>query len=69
MIGQDDFRSSHPKGETHTMKKLMSLMLGMTLVFGSAALFAQEKKEETKKEGKKKGGGKKKDETKKEEKK
>ena len=69
MIGQDDFRSSHPKGETHTMKKLMSLMLGMTLVFGSAALFAQEKKEETKKEGKKKGGGKKKEGDKKEEKK
>jgi hypothetical protein len=45
------------------MKKLMTLMLGMTLVFGTASLFAQEKKEETKKETKKKGGKKKKEET------
>jgi hypothetical protein len=45
------------------MKKLMTLMLGMTLVFGTASLFAQEKKEETKKESKKKGGKKKKEET------
>jgi hypothetical protein len=43
------------------MKKLMTLMLGMALVFGTTAAFAQEKKEETKKEGKKGGkkGGKK----------
>jgi len=40
------------------MKKLMTLMLGLSLVFGVAAS-AQEKKEETKKEGKKKGGKKK----------
>jgi hypothetical protein len=52
------------------MKKLMTLMLGMALVFGTTAAFAQEKKEETKKEGKKGGkkGGKK-DGEKKEEKK
>ena len=51
------------------MKKLMSLMLGMTLVLGTVAVtFAQEdtKKEDTKKEGKKKGGKKKAEETKKE---
>jgi hypothetical protein len=60
MIGQDDFRSSHPKGETHTMKKLMTLMLGAAFVFTTTAAFAQEpKKDETKKEGKKKGGKKK----------
>jgi hypothetical protein len=51
------------------MKKLMTLMLGMALAFGTVAVtFAQDapKKEETKK-GKK--GGKKKDGEKKEEKK
>ena len=51
------------------MKKLISLMLGMTLVLGTVAVtFAQEgeKKEDTKKEGKKKGGKKKSEETKKE---
>ena len=48
------------------MKKLMTLMLGMTLAFGTVAVgFAQEKKEETKKGGKK--GGKKKDGEKKKE--
>jgi hypothetical protein len=42
------------------MKKLMTLMLGMTLVFGSVAVMsAQDKKDDTKKEGKKKGGKKK----------
>jgi hypothetical protein len=41
------------------MKKMMTLMLGMSLVFSSVAAFAQEKKEDTKKEGKKKGGKKK----------
>jgi hypothetical protein len=70
MIGPDESDRRIPKGEAHTMKKLTTLMLGMTLVFGSAALFAQEKKDDTKKEEKKgKKGGKKKDETKKEEKK
>jgi hypothetical protein len=62
MIAQDETKSSHPKGEAQ-MKKLMTLMLGMTFVFGSMSLFAQEKKEETKKETKKKGGKKKKEET------
>lgn len=52
------------------MKKLMTLMLGMALVFGTTAAFGQEKKEEKKEEGKKgKKGGKKKGEEKKEEKK
>lgn len=52
------------------MKKLMTLMLGMALAFGTVAVtFAQDapKKEEGKKDGKK--GGKKKDGEKKEEKK
>ena len=52
------------------MKKLMTLMLGMALAFGTVAVtFAQDapKKEEGKKGGKK--GGKKKDGEKKEEKK
>lgn len=53
------------QGDNNTMKKLMTLMLGMALTFGSVAAFAQEKKEETKKAGKK--GGKKKDDTKKKE--
>ena len=44
------------------MKKLMTLMLGMSLVLGTAAVtFAQEKKDDTKKEGTKKKGGKKKE--------
>jgi hypothetical protein len=50
------------------MKKLMTLMLGAALVFGTAAVsFGQDAPK--KEEGKKKKGGKKKDETKKEEKK
>ncbi len=47
------------------MKKMMTLMLGMALAFGTvSAVFAQEtpKKEDTKKASKKKGG-KKKEET------
>jgi len=47
------------------MKKLMTLMLGLSLAFGTvAAVFAQDtpKKEDTKKSSKKKGG-KKKEET------
>ena len=50
------------------MKKLMTLMLGLTLALGTVAVsFAQDapKKEETKK--KKKGGGKKGEDTKKKE--
>jgi hypothetical protein len=50
------------------MKKLMTLMLGMTLAFGTVAVtFAQDapKKDDTKKSGKKKGGKKKTDDTKK----
>jgi len=41
------------------MKKLMTLMLGMMFVFGTTAVFAQEKGGDTKTEkkaGKKKGG-------------
>ena len=50
------------------MKKLMTLMLGMTLAFGTVAVtFGQDapKKDDTKKAGKKKGGKKKTDDTKK----
>jgi hypothetical protein len=50
------------------MKKLMSLMLGMTLMAGTAAVvFGQDapKKDDTTKSGKKKSGGKKKGEPKK----
>lgn len=49
------------------MKKLMSLMLGLSLFVGTTALFAQpDKGDDTKKAGKKKGGKKKKsDDTKK----
>ena len=70
IIGPDEFRSSHPKGEAHKMKKLMTLMLGMMFVLGTTAVFAQDtpKKEDSKTEkkaGKKKGGKKKTDETKK----
>ena len=46
------------------MKKLMTLMLGMSFLMGTVALFAQDApKEPAKKAGKKKGGKKKKDET------
>jgi hypothetical protein len=45
------------------MKKLMTLMLGLSFLAGTVSLFAQDQKQEpTKKEGKKKGGKKKKDE-------
>jgi hypothetical protein len=41
------------------MKKIMSLMLGLTLIVGSASLFAQDKKDDDKKtDGKGKGKGK-----------
>jgi hypothetical protein len=62
MMSQDETRSSHLKGEAHTMKKLMTLMIGMSLMFGTVAVvFGQDapKKEDTKKSGKKKGGKKK----------
>ena len=45
------------------MKKLMTLMLGLSFVLGTASLFAQEKKEEPAKKAPKKGGKKKKEET------
>ena len=48
------------------MKKLMTLMLGLSLAFGTVAtVMAQEtpKKEDSKKSGGKKKGGKKKEET------
>lgn len=46
----------------HTMKKIMSIMLGLTLVLGSVSFaFAQDKKEDTKKEDGKKKGKKKED--------
>jgi hypothetical protein len=66
MMSQDETRSSHLKGEAHTMKKLMTLMLGMMFVLGTTAVFAQDQKEPSKTEkkaGKKKGGKKKSDDT------
>jgi hypothetical protein len=48
------------------MKKMMTLMLGMSLMFGTVAVvFGQDapKKEEGKKAGKKKGGKKKSDDS------
>ena len=41
----------------HTMKKIMSIMLGLTLAMGAVSVaFAQDKTDDTsKKEGKKKG--------------
>ncbi|HTS63664.1 MAG TPA: hypothetical protein VMH28_16680 [Candidatus Acidoferrales bacterium] len=47
------------------MKRLMTLMLGLSLAFTTVAVsFAQDtKKEESKKSSKKKGGSKKKEET------
>ncbi|HTS63663.1 MAG TPA: hypothetical protein VMH28_16675 [Candidatus Acidoferrales bacterium] len=48
------------------MKKLMTLMLGLSLAFTTVAVsFAQETKKETSKKGKSKGGKKKGEETKK----
>lgn len=38
------------------MKKLMSMLLGLSLVLGTASLFAQEQKKEEKKEETKKTG-------------
>ncbi|HYL38436.1 MAG TPA: hypothetical protein VEV17_21135 [Bryobacteraceae bacterium] len=38
------------------MKKLMTLMLGLSLVLGTTALFGQDKKDETKTEKKGKKG-------------
>lgn len=51
------------------MKKLMSMMLGLSLLAGTAALFAQDKPAETTKSSKKKKSGKKKKSTEKTEKK
>ena len=51
------------------MKRLVTLMLGLSLAFGTAVMFAQDnppKKEEGKKGGKKKGGKKKEETPKKE---
>ncbi len=42
------------------MKKLMSLMLGLSLIVGTTAMFAQDKPSDEKKSSKKKGGKKKK---------
>jgi hypothetical protein len=48
------------------MKKFTTLMLGLSLVLGTASLFAQDTKEPAKTEKKKKKGGKKKTEPKEE---
>ena len=47
------------------MKKLMSLMLGLSLFVGAATVFAQDKTDDSKKSTKKKGKKKKSDDTKK----
>jgi hypothetical protein len=47
------------------MKKLMSLMLGLSLIVGTTALFAQTPDDSKKSSKKKKGGKKKTDDTKK----
>lgn len=51
------------------MKKLMTLMLGLSLVMGTTALFAGNPQDDTKKETKKKKGKKKKGDKKEEDKK
>jgi hypothetical protein len=54
MIPQDGVESSYPKGEI-AMKKLMTLMLGLSIGLGATALLAQNQpKENTKMEKKKK---------------
>jgi hypothetical protein len=56
----DDTDRLNFKGEHPQMKKLMTLMLGMALAFGTVATtFAQDKKDDTKKDAKKKKGKKK----------
>jgi len=48
------------KGDTSKMKKIMSLMLGLSLLTGAAAVvFAQDKGTDTEKQGKKGKKGKK----------
>ena len=55
IIGPDEKKSSPPKEKTH-MKKLMTLMLGLSLVFGTVAVvFAQETTKTVEKSTKKKG--------------
>jgi hypothetical protein len=58
--------AARKEGES-VMKKFTTLMLGLSLVLGTASLFAQDTKEPTKTEKKKKGGKKKKGEKKQEE--
>ena len=67
MIGQDDFRSSHPKGDTHTMKKLMTLMIGCRFRVRHDRRFRPGAQEGRHQEGSQEGqGGKKKEGDKKE---
>jgi hypothetical protein len=56
---RDDNR--HKKKEIRTMKKIMSLMLGLSLVLGSAAFAADDKKPDAPKEKKAKKAKKSKD--------
>jgi hypothetical protein len=46
------------------MKKIVSMLIGLSLVLGTCAFAQETKKEETKKEGKKKGSKKKTEEKK-----
>jgi hypothetical protein len=70
MSGCDDLEdgvksSTDTRRENIKMKKIMSLMLGMSLVLGAATVaFAQDKDDKSKKSDKKKGGKKKGDKTK-----
>ena len=64
IIAPDEKKSSQSKGEAQ-MKKLMTLMLGLSLAFGTvAAVFAQDPpKKDAPTKGSKKKSGKKKEET------
>ena len=56
IIGPDEKQSSQPKEKETHMKKLMTLMLGLSLVFGTVAVvFAQETTKTAEKTMKKKG--------------
>jgi len=54
---EDGCESSTPQGERTSMKKLMSLMLGLSLIMGvTSVAFGQEPEKKEKKKKKKKGG-------------
>jgi hypothetical protein len=60
VLGDGGKSSTDIQGEKTQMKKIMSLMLGMSLVLGAASYaFAQDKTDDKSKTAKKKKGGKK----------